>query len=117
MTTPCAGTGNLLLVNPPFIMDTNQKKQVCFYCDAIYAASASSIGDHFPVSRRHGGIAAVPCCRECHSLKDRIKLDDWTGVMITKVINDFPKLSRETRIFLAKAMALFQDAQGEAIAK
>lgn len=30
--------------------------------------------------------------------------------MIAKVIGDFPRLSRETRIFLAKAMCAVQDA-------
>ena len=94
-------------------MTTKQLKQTCFYCDAIFSVSPSAMGDHFPVPRRHGGIAAVPCCRECHSLKDRMSLDDWNGSMITKVLNDFPKLSRETRIFLAKAMCALQDANAE----
>jgi len=40
-----------------------------------------------------------------------MKLDDWNGAMISKVVADFPKLSRETRIFLAKAITLFQDAK------
>ena len=88
-------------------------KKTCFYCDAIYVVSRSAPGDHFPVSKRHGGIATVPCCRECHSLKDRIKLDDWNGAMIAKVVNDFPKMSRETRIFLAKALCAVQDVNDE----
>ena len=33
--------------------------------------------------------------------------------MIAKVINDFPKLSRETRIFLSKAMCVLQDVNDE----
>ena len=33
--------------------------------------------------------------------------------MIAKVINDFPKLSRETRIFLAKTMCILQDASAQ----
>ena len=37
-------------------------------------------------------------------------MDDWNSKMIAKVMADFPKLSRETRLFLAKAVTLFQDA-------
>lgn len=33
--------------------------------------------------------------------------------MLNKVAQDFPKLSKETRLFLGKAMALFMDAQTE----
>lgn len=89
---------------------TFKKKDTCFYCDAVFAVSPSAVGDHFPIPQRHGGTESVPCCRECHSLKDRLSLNDWNGPMIAKVIGDFPRLSRETRIFLAKAMCAVQDA-------
>lgn len=89
------------------------KKKTCFYCDAIFTISSSAPGDHFPVPKRLGGTATVPCCRECHSLKDRIGLGDWSWPMIAKVLNDFPKLSRETRIFLAKTMCILQDASAQ----
>lgn len=85
--------------------------ETCFYCDATFSISCSAVGDHFPVPKRHGGNETVPCCKECHSLKDRIKLDDWNSIMLGKIAADFPKFNRETRIFLAKAIALFQDAR------
>ena len=88
--------------------------QECFYCDATFVTSRSAQGDHMPIPQRHGGIATVPCCSECHSLKDRIGLADWSPAMLGKVCADFPKLSRETRLFLGKCMALFSDAAADA---
>lgn len=92
-------------------MDRHCVHRVCVYCDSVYSTSRSAKGDHFPVPQRLGGVSTVDCCQQCHSLKDRIKLDDWTGPMFSKVFADFPKLSRETRIFLAKAITTFQDAK------
>ncbi len=92
-----------------------RKHETCFYCDAIFVVSPSAVGDHFPVPQRHGGIECVPCCVSCHSLKDRMKLRDWNMKMVAKVIADFPKLSRETRIFLAKCMTMQQDLQKETV--
>ncbi len=84
-------------------------KRVCFYCDAIYVVSASAPGDHFPISKRNGGTAVVDCCRECHSLKDRMSVAEWHPGMIGKVCADFPRLSRETGIFLAKCIDALSD--------
>jgi len=42
-----------------------------------------------------------------------MKLADWNMQMAAKVIADFPKLSRETRIFLSKCMMMMQDLQKE----
>jgi hypothetical protein len=94
-----------------FLMSNHRVHRTCVYCDCVYSVSRSAPGDHFPVPMRHGGIDTVDCCRECHSLKDRINLDNWSTAMLSKVAADFPKLSRETRIFLAKAITLFQDAK------
>ena len=91
-------------------MSPHRRHLTCWYCDCTYSISKSAVGDHFPIPKRHGGLDTVPCCQQCHSLKDRIKLEDWSNAMIFKVVADFPKLSRETRIFLAKSIALFQDA-------
>lgn len=82
----------------------------CFYCDQIFAVSRSAIGDHFPIPNRYGGELAVPCCHTCHSLKDRIPLKEWPVELLAAVINDFPNMKRETRIFMAKTIALMCDA-------
>jgi hypothetical protein len=92
------------------------EKRVCFYCDAVYVVSGSSLGDHFPIPKRYGGEITVPCCRECHSLKDRISIGEWNLQMAQKVISDFPKLSRESRIFLAKLMNVVLDLNLDAVA-
>jgi hypothetical protein len=83
--------------------------KTCFYCDAL--VSGAGKGDHFPVPDRHGGAETVPCCQSCHDMKDRFQISDWPVEWISKVIADFPALSRETRIFLAKAISLFSDAR------
>jgi hypothetical protein len=41
-------------------------------------------------------------------------LEDWNVEMLAKVTADFPKLSRETRLFLGKVLALFMDANIDA---
>lgn len=81
--------------------------ELCFYCGAL--VSGSGIGDHFPLPKRHGGEATVPCCVSCHDMKDRFPLDPWPVEWISKICSDFPALSRETRIFLAKSMSLYSD--------
>ena len=88
-------------------------RKICFYCDCVFSASASSFGDHFPVPKRNGGIDCVPCCQSCHDLKDRTNIEDWNGIMLQKVTSDMPKLSRETRLFLAKAVMMFSDCQSQ----
>jgi hypothetical protein len=40
-------------------------------------------------------------------MKDRFLLNDWPVEWAAKVINDFPLMSRETRIFLAKSMRVY----------
>jgi len=86
----------------------NRVHDHCFYCGALVAQRG--VGDHFPVPDRHGGKVTVPCCISCHDMKDRFVLGDWPIEWVFHgVVKDFPKLSRYTRIFLAKAMALAMD--------
>lgn len=79
---------------------------VCFYCDALLARNDCEY-DHFPTPREAGGEIAVPSCKACHGMKDRFPLDKWPVEWMVKVTADFPRVSRETRIFLAKMMRLF----------
>ena len=81
-----------------------RERSTCYYCDALVSAGGG--GDHFPVPDNCGGVVTVACCLSCHDMKDRFNLDRWPEPWINKVIADFPKLSRETKIFLAKTMAL-----------
>jgi len=77
-------------------------KSICFFCDGI--AEDILEKDHFPVPVSAGGNQTVPSCYSCHSMKDRYNLRDWPIVWTTRVLADFPKLNRETKIFLAKAL-------------
>lgn len=52
----------------------------------------------------------VPCCQSCHDMKDRFSLENWGAEWQAAIIADFPKVSRETRIFLAKVIRLAAEA-------
>lgn len=78
----------------------------CFYCDCLVNKRAAHTGDHFPIPADCGGTQTVDCCESCHDMKDRFSLQNWPIEWTAKIIADFPKLSRETRIFLAKALSL-----------
>ncbi len=86
----------------------DREHQVCFYCDAL--VSGNGVGDHFPIPKNCGGTETVPCCVSCHDMKDRFNLENWGMEWQSAVIADFPKVSRETRIFLAKVMRLAAEA-------
>jgi len=43
-------------------------------------------------------------------MKDRFSWDNWSLEWQAKVIADFPRMSRETRIWLAKSTRLFNEA-------
>jgi len=77
----------------------------CFYCDCVFSTSKDSHGDHFPIPKQFGGTETVPCCQSCHDLKDRIPLTEWTTTMFARVVTEFPKFNRETRLYLAKISA------------
>ena len=79
----------------------------CAYCNAVVTTKGE--GDHFPLPRRHGGIETVPCCESCHAMKDTIALGSWPVEWIAAVAADMPKLSRETKLFLAKVVQLASD--------
>ena len=81
-----------------------RERPSCYYCGAL--VSAGGKGDHFPIPDSCGGAFTVPCCLSCHDMKDRFSLDRWPDEFVNKVIADFPKFNRETKIFLAKTMAL-----------
>ena len=43
-------------------------------------------------------------------MKDRFNIDNWPTEWLGVVLQDFPKLSRETRIFLAKSIRITVEA-------
>lgn len=83
--------------------------KICFYCGCCVAERYGR-GDHFPIPARCGGSDTVDCCVSCHDMKDRFPLDRWPEEWMATVIADFPKLSRETKIFLAKVAGIHADA-------
>jgi hypothetical protein len=101
----------------PDTLDLLAKKSIkheqCFYCDALLRRTSFDRGDHFPIPDRNGGTIIIPCCQSCHDMKDNFKFKDWPVEWLTKVLEDFPKLSRETRIFLAKVIGEASDLQTE----
>jgi hypothetical protein len=91
----------------------DNKLETCFYCNTTFSTSRSAVGDHFPLPKRHGGTETVPCCKTCHDAKDNLSIYEWSNEMVCSVINDFPKLSAHTRIFLAKTIAALSDYQSD----
>jgi hypothetical protein len=79
-------------------------RQACFYCGALVTKNLT--GDHFPIPFNAGGVAIVPCCISCHDMKDRFTLGSWPAEWVEQIAADFPKLNRETRLFLAKCLRL-----------
>lgn len=53
----------------------------------------------------------IPACQSCHSMKDRMRLMDWSSEWFATVYNDIQNnVSRETKIFLMKTIDIVQDA-------
>lgn len=80
----------------------------CFYCGGV-----ATERDHFPIPVRTGGTQIVPACVPCHDKKDRITLDHWPAEWRDIVMSDLAAVHLETRLFLAKAIALTADAQAQ----
>lgn len=87
----------------------------CFYCDGLVARRSQSLGDHFPIPKRFGGDVIVPCCESCHDMKDRFRLEDWPVEWVSRAISEFPKLSREARIFFAKIIVMLTEEKREVL--
>ena len=83
-------------------------QDVCFYCGGLVTTDCEK--DHFPLPKNVGGELTVPCCRSCHDMKDRYPLGEWPTEWIEKVVQDFPRFNRETRLFLAKSMRIAAEA-------
>jgi hypothetical protein len=85
-----------------------RKPETCFYCGAPIAAKNIE-REHFPFPQRFGGEVTVPVCRTCHDMKDRFALDAWPIELWSKLMSEWPALSREMRIFVVRAGALACD--------
>jgi len=94
-----------------YVDDSDDERQ-CYYCGCnVRKGWGAGEKDHFPIPKAAGGTAMVWSCCSCHDMKDRFPLDKWPIEWWGAVIESFPKLNRETRIFLAKAIALFYHTQ------
>ncbi len=92
------------------------KYKECWYCGALISNTGGQ-GDHFPVPKRHVGLNVIPCCLVCHDMKDRFVFDNWPLSWWEPIIKDFPKLSRETKIMIAKVISVGMDQIKEDIIK
>jgi hypothetical protein len=81
-----------------------REPKYCYYCNACVTGNCED--DHFPLPKNVGGEMTVPCCVSCHDMKDRFALENWPVEWVTKMVEDLPKLSRETKLFLAKVARL-----------
>jgi len=77
---------------PP--METREYKK-CFCCGALLTQSQK--------------LGTVPYCESCREIKDCILTDEWPTKWVSKVIDDFPEFSRETKILWAKILSTYSD--------
>ena len=86
------------------------KLKTCFYCGERVTRIER---DHAPIPKRHGGKDLVDACLACHDMKDRTLLNDWPEDWISAVMDDIPKVSRATKLFMMKFVAIAMDANKE----
>lgn len=90
----------------------------CHYCGQAVLEKHSR-GDHWPVPKRYGGTATVPCCQPCHKAKDTLSLTNWDKEWLNIIFRDWPTLSREMKLFIAKlydfCLDLYADEHNESI--
>ena len=84
----------------------------CFYCGAL-CSEGNREEDHFPFPKSIGAELTVTTCRACHDLKDRYQLDQWPAEYWGGIMRDWPLLSRESRLWLAKAARIFSEILAE----
>lgn len=89
------------------MIDCEEQCRRCFYCRAVLGRHEH---DHFPIPGRHGGTQIVPCCDNCHTLKDRLPLDKWPTEAIVEIWREVEHAPPVVRLFVAKATALIMDA-------
>lgn len=80
----------------------------CFYCEA--PLSPRHEHDHFPIPVRIGGTETVATCLNCHDLKDRVLLKDWSTEVLFEAMRQAGPLGR---ILLAKVAAIYQTQLAE----
>ncbi len=88
-----------------FKTDENGEPLTCFYCDVPIPRSRLEM-DHMPVPDRCGGDSLVPACIVCHDLKDRVSLLHLPVEFLEDFMRDFSRLSRNSRIIMAKLYAI-----------
>lgn len=81
-----------------------KEKPLCYICQ-LPATSVEY--DHFPVPQSQGGTSILPCCRSCHDVKDRTKLEDWDPSVAFRALSGlWEKAERNERLVLARLIAV-----------
>lgn len=80
----------------------------CFYCSAILSPRHEH--DHFPIPVRAGGEATVPTCLNCHDLKDRVPLADWSSELVEQAVAEAGPMGK---ILLAKCAAVIANIEAD----
>ena len=73
----------------------------CFYCDRPLASRHEH--DHFPIPARFGGVSKVPCCVQCHAMKDQTPMLDWPPDDLWQA---FREMTPRARLLTAKLLAM-----------
>jgi len=107
MSMPAVGVHANQPVETALIDDRESK--TCFYCGGLVNEDCEY--DHLPLFGELGGPKPLPCCNNCHRMRNRYTVGEWPVEWISKVIEDFSKFSRETKLFWAKLMRVYAERQ------
>ena len=103
----------------------DDKCEGCFYCGLPFGRMHHE-HDHAPTPKDAGGKQIVPICTQCHDLKDRLSLANWSASLCAGAVlelvglgllgqeaahpsdfpDDWPIMSREARVLWAKIVRL-----------
>ena len=73
----------------------------CYICERVVGSTGQR--DHFPVSHAEGGETVMTICEPCHTLKDRIALDNWDpDAAFNALMGLWIKSLPEERLWLTK---------------
>lgn len=76
----------------------------CCYCKA--PLSTRHEHDHMPKPARHGGTETLPVCLNCHDLKDRVSVLNWTADAFFEAFDGLPPIAL---ILMARTVAWQHD--------
>ncbi len=93
-----------------FAVDDDGEPQTCSYCGVVIPSARLDM-DHFPIPGRCGGTTTARACIVCDDLTDPLAMRHMPIKVMAAVMEDFQKLSRYSRICIAKVLVMGADME------